>query len=84
MSLYDRAAQFSPFAALTGLEAAIRETARITEEQVLFAAGCSREVIERGAEQLGWELDKLLEMTLHAMAGSEDEIRAEMTAEGLD
>ena len=34
MSLYDRAAQFSPFAALTGHEAAIRETARLTEEQV--------------------------------------------------
>ena len=29
-----------------------------------FAAGCSREVIERGAEQLGWDLDKLLELTL--------------------
>lgn len=39
-----------------------------------FAAGCSREVIERGAEQLGWELDKLLEMTLRAMAESEDKI----------
>ena len=37
-----------------------------------FAAGCSREVIERGAEQLGWELDKLLEMTLQAMAATED------------
>ena len=32
-----------------------------------FAAGCSREVIERGSQQLGWELDKLLEMTLEAM-----------------
>ena len=49
-----------------------------------FAVGCSREVIARGAEQLGWELDKLLEMTIHAMAASEDEIRAELTAEGLD
>ena len=28
-----------------------------------FAAGCSREVIERGAEQLGWELQKLLTMS---------------------
>ncbi|NLX77430.1 MAG: hydrolase [Clostridiaceae bacterium] len=37
-----------------------------------FAAGCSREIIERGAEQLGWELDKLLSMTLQAMADSED------------
>ena len=48
-----------------------------------FAAGCSREVIQRGAEQLGWELDKLLSMTLQAMAESEDAIRAEMEAEGI-
>ena len=46
-----------------------------------FAAGCSREVIERGAEQLGWELPKLLTMTLQAMAACEDEINAEMEAE---
>ena len=46
-----------------------------------FAAGCSREVIERGADQLGWDLDRLLEMTLQAMAASEDIINAEMQAE---
>lgn len=34
MSLHDRAAQFSPFAALTGHEAAIEETARRTEEEI--------------------------------------------------
>lgn len=33
MSRHDRAAQFSPFAALTGHEAAIRETARRTEQE---------------------------------------------------
>ena len=33
MSLYDRAAQFSPFAALVGHDAAIRETARLTDER---------------------------------------------------
>ena len=46
-----------------------------------FAAGCSREVIERGAEQLGWPLEKLLTMTLQAMADSEDEINRELEAE---
>ena len=46
-----------------------------------FAAGCSREVIERGAAQLGWELDKLLSMTLQAMAACEDTINAEMEEE---
>jgi len=43
-----------------------------------FAAGCSREIIERGANQLGWELDKLLSMTLDAMAASEDIVRQQM------
>ena len=33
MSLHDRAAQFSPFAALTGHKAAINETARLTDEK---------------------------------------------------
>ena len=32
-----------------------------------FAAGCSRDVIQRGADQLGWSLDELLERTLRAM-----------------
>ena len=48
-----------------------------------FAAGCSREVIERGAEQLGWELEKLLTMTLEAMAASEDYINEEMEKENV-
>ena len=41
-----------------------------------FAAGCSRDVIARGAEQLGWELDTLLERTLGAMKRCEPEIAA--------
>ena len=32
-----------------------------------FAAGCSREVIEQGAERLGWELPTLMEKTILAM-----------------
>lgn len=45
-----------------------------------FAAGCSREVIERGADQLGWELDKLLQMTLDAMKATEDDINEAVAA----
>lgn len=33
MSMIDRAAQFSPFSALTGYDAAIRETGRLTHEK---------------------------------------------------
>ena len=32
-----------------------------------FAAGCSRDVIRQGAENLGWELDELFEKTIQAM-----------------
>ena len=37
MPLSDRAAQFSPFAALTGHEAAIKETARRTDEKLMLS-----------------------------------------------
>lgn len=36
-----------------------------------FAAGCSREVIERGAAMLGWELNTLIEKTILAMRASD-------------
>ena len=32
-----------------------------------FAAGCSREVIQRGADMLGWTLDELISRTIEAM-----------------
>jgi len=32
-----------------------------------FAAGCSRDVIQQGADRLGWPLDQLMEDTIKAM-----------------
>ena len=36
-----------------------------------FAAGCSREVIEKGAAALGWDLDDLISRTIQAMRSCE-------------
>ncbi len=43
-----------------------------------FAAGCSRAVIEQGAKNLGWELDRLLEETLQAYQACEAAIFAQL------
>ena len=51
-----------------------------------FAAGCSREIISKGAEMLGWELDKLLGDTLEIMRSAEKAIAndyKELTGEEL-
>lgn len=37
MSLHDRAAQFSPFAALTGYDDSVKEAARITESEIILS-----------------------------------------------
>ncbi|MEG1108061.1 MAG: hydrolase [Oscillospiraceae bacterium] len=42
-----------------------------------FAAGCDRDVIRKGAEALGWEMDTLLEKTLAAMCACEENINNE-------
>lgn len=41
-----------------------------------FAAGCSREVIQRGCDMLGWSLDELLQKTIDAMRFCEDKVQA--------
>lgn len=46
-----------------------------------FAAGCSRDVIITGAEQLGWDLDTLLEKTILAMREDETKINEYMKKE---
>lgn len=54
MSLQDRAAQFSPFAALTGFDAAIEETGRLTD--------CRPELLDYENAQLDYMLTRLVEL----------------------
>ena len=53
MSNYDRAAQFSPFAALTGFDAAIAETGRLTDDRI--------ELDEGGKQLLDEQMQVVLE-----------------------
>ena len=60
MSLQDRAAQFAPFAALTGHEAAIQETQRLTDRQIQLdedALEALDEKLELIREHLGTEAE---------------------------
>lgn len=54
MSNYDRAAQFSPFAALTGFDATIEEAGRLTDRRI--------ELDEGGKALLNEKLQEILEM----------------------
>ncbi len=53
MSMHDRAAQFSPFAALVGYDAAVEETARLTDSR--------REMEEDEINELNRQLQELAE-----------------------
>jgi len=43
-----------------------------------FAAGCSRDIIRQGADELGWSLDELMDKTILAMRACEDSVNAQM------
>ena len=43
-----------------------------------FAAGCSREVIQKGADMLEWDLSELIQKTIYAMRSCEAEIEEVM------
>lgn len=46
-----------------------------------FAAGCSRDVIQQGADMLGWDLNKLFEQSILAMRSCEETVRETMEKE---
>lgn len=62
MPLADRAAQFSPFAALTGHEAAIRETARLTKERVELDES-RKEILDERLQMIRENLSEKPEVT---------------------
>lgn len=43
-----------------------------------FAAGCSRDTISKGAENLGWTLDELFDKTISAMRSCEDYVNSSL------
>ena len=63
MSNYDRAAQFSPFATLTGYEECIREAARLTDERGTLDAD-EIEILDAGLRYIGAHLDERPEATV--------------------
>ena len=66
MAIKDRAAQFSPFAALTGHEAAVKETARLTEEKMELDESTKRrldEILQILMEQLRRDIHLFVQIT---------------------
>lgn len=57
MSMQDRAAQFSPFAALTGYDDEIHETARLTDQRVELSED-EKQVLDRKQQCLLEHLDE--------------------------
>lgn len=63
MPILDRAAQFSPFAALTGYDSAVKEAMRLTEEQIDLDED-SKEALDQKLALLMECLDKHPEVTI--------------------
>lgn len=57
MSMVERAAQFSPFAALTGFDAVIQETGRLTDQRVELGES-DREELERRLNYLDAQVEE--------------------------
>ena len=63
MPMMNRAAQFSPFAALTGYDDAVRETARLTDEKIELDE-YEKEELDRKIQWLGSHLDEHIPVSI--------------------
>lgn len=63
MSIKDRAAQFSPFAALTGHDAAIRETARLTDKRIILDES-EKNILDEGLKIIASNIGNKPEISL--------------------
>lgn len=70
MSISDRAAQFAPFAALTGHDDAIKETARLTEKKRKKSES-ELEALDRKLKEITDIIDTLPEITVEYFAADE-------------
>lgn len=73
---------------LTGAAAKMRPSKSVMDMEVKslkkkfkdkkFAAGCSRDIINQGAEMLGYDMNKVFEMTIEAMRSCETRVKEEL------
>ena len=62
MSMLNRAAQFSPFAALTGYDATVKETARLTDEKIVLDE-YAKSMLSDKLQMIAEHIDDLPEVT---------------------
>ena len=70
MSMRDRAAQFSPFAALTGYEDAVEETARLTDDKIELAEDM-KAIIDAKLQMLADRIDEMPTVTVLCFVADE-------------
>ena len=70
MSMHDRAAQFSPFAALTGYEEAVEETARPTDDKIELAEDM-KAIIDAKLQMLADRIDEMPTVTVLCFVADE-------------